>query len=209
MDDVLVKEDRMAEENPASTEEWQSEDGFAPGKECAECGGRCCKDKGCSLSPADMLRAIAKMNGHDAAKAGEMSSHLEESLRYLLADAEHGLYAIDHFSGPEGPLFYLRMRHKCYTFIGVDAMGECVALKENGCMFTKEERPMGGRFLKSSPDRHCEQHYTQEMMIKDWMPYQNVLRAIWKEFYPAMKADGTFDRCDDAYFDWLRTRNGQ
>ncbi len=194
--------------------------GYEPGAECAECKGKCCKDKGCSLAPEDLLLALfQKCNEQsvDCATPDEQelvgiqamaTEELRERVVALLTEPQ-GLYTIDYFSRPDGPCFYLRMRHKCYTFIGVDAMGECVALTKDGCSLSPERRPKGGRFLESRPNRACEQHYTQEMMYEDWKPYQEVLRSIWKEYYPKMKEDGTFDRCDDAYFAWMKEQREQ
>ena len=176
-------------------------EGFVPGSECALCQGRCCKEKGCSLSPKDMLRTLQERNRLRQIDEGNLRNLLLE----LLKENEiQPLYAIDYFTTENGPLFYLRMRHKCYTFIGVDAMGECCALTPEGCSLSEEKRPKGGRFLKSTPDKQCIQHYSREMMIDDWTPYQDVLSSIWKEFEPKFRENGTFDRCDAEYFKWMR-----
>lgn len=67
-----------------------------------------------------------------------------------------------------------------------------------------QQRPMGGRLLKSSPDGHCVQHYTREMMESDWKPYQKVLSDIWRKYEALFLEDGTFDRCEEAWFAWMR-----
>lgn len=171
-----------------------SDAGYPPGGECAQCGGRCCKEHGCVLSPEDLLRALAGKEPD------------EKSLPALLRDEKKGLYAIEYLSTPQGVCFYLRMRHKCYTFIGVDAMGECIALGADGCLLPEAERPKGGRMLKSSPDRQCIQYYTAEQMCADWQPYQELLGSIYREWHARMTEDGTFDRCDETYFSWLREK---
>ena len=38
----------------------QNTDGYRPGEECSHCKGRCCREKGCSLAPSDLERAIKK-----------------------------------------------------------------------------------------------------------------------------------------------------
>lgn len=179
-------------------------DGFNPGKECFECQGRCCKEKGCSLSPQDMLREL-QMNLSASPSMEELVAL--RPLLITLLNQENGLYAIDYFSSAEGPCFYLRMRHKCYTFIGIDAIGECIALTDTGCTLTQDLRPKGGRFLESKPNGACFQHYTREQMYTDWMPYREVLNSIWEEYHAKFEKDGTFKRCDDAYFAWLRSRS--
>ena len=183
-------------------------EGFEPGAECAECGGRCCREKGCSLSPADMARALRAVG---AAKvldtdSGAIGSVCRDQLLSLLTDPGRGLYAIDFMNGAQGPVYYLRMRHKCYTFIGVDAIGECTALSEDGCLLSFTERPRGGRELESHPDLHCVQHYEREEMLRDWEPYQELLASIWEEYHRQFTEDGTFEKCDEAYFAWLRER---
>lgn len=151
---------------------------------CAECKGHCCSTLGCMLSSADLLHGLGRS----------------------IADREHVLellktqpFAIDRFADRTGYFYYLRMRHKCFTFIGVDAMGECAALSEAGCVLPFEKRPFGGRMLKAMPDRHCVQEYTREEMKKDWMPYQEILCSIWEEYEPKFSSDGTFDACEEAY----------
>lgn len=188
-------------------------EGYLPGAECAQCQGRCCKEKGCSLAPEDFKRALIKADKSESIAKTEGSSlqnpeEWKRSILNLLQQPDN-LYAIDYFTTKEGPLFYLRMRHKCYTFIGVDAMGECAALTEKGCSLSEEDRPKGGRFLKSEANGNCVQHYTKEMMEKDWAPYREILKSIWIEYEKKLKEDGTFDKCDADYFAWMRSKNNK
>lgn len=179
-------------------------EGYAPGAECAECKGKCCRENGCCLSPEDLFRALNQKNPQLKFQR-MLQRELKEHLLILLKD-DDGYYAIDRAGSVDGMFYYLRMRHKCYTFVGIDAMGECVALTDTGCLFSEEDRPKGGRFLKSSPDRQCRQLYTVEDMQKDWAPYQKILSEIYLEYEAIFHADGTFDRCDEAYFAWLREK---
>lgn len=163
--------------------------GYESADICKSCGGSCCKSKGCSLSPEDMLREWG-------------TEHVtKQMLEERLPDSP---FAIDHFALRGQPFYYLRMRHKCFTFIGVDAMGECIAFTESGCDRTYENRPKGGRFLEGRENRQCEQHYTQEMMVSDWSPYQKLLGGLWERFYARFEKDGAFDRCEEAYMQWQR-----
>lgn len=205
--------------------------GYLPGAECAVCGGRCCREHGCVLAPGDLMRALSAAIPAAAESAATAPAAAEPAaavpagpavlpqeqrkpdvvpdrgtLLALLQDQKKGLYAIEYVSTPQGTCFYIRMRHKCYTFIGVEAMGECVALGKGGCMFSQEDRPRGGKMLKSSPDRQCVQHYTAEQMYADWKPYQELLSGIYREWYARMRDDGTFDRCDEDYFAWMREK---
>lgn len=187
-------------------------EGYKPGEECSQCKGRCCKERGCSLSPQDMWQALKPETNAWAGcqeevvavlKNSEEKDRFREMLVQLLNQPD-GLYALDYFSEKDGPCFYLRMRHKCYTFIGVDAIGECVALTESGCKLTQQQRPKGGRFLESKPQGACVQHYSREKMCEDWVPYKEVLKDIWEEYYTKFEKDGTFERCDNEYFTWIR-----
>lgn len=210
--------------------------GFEPGNECAVCKGRCCREKGCCLCPEDMIKALRDWEMHetlldgqpvaDGQKQGTTQDSVikevgvcdglslslpkrirlaEEKLLSFLQE-EGNYYTIDCFYAPTGPLYYLRMRHKNYTFIGVDAIGECIALTKEGCSLSMEKRPKGGRFLESKPDGHCIQHYSKEQMTEDWLPYQKILKSIWDEYYNRFMEDGTFDRCDEANFAWMKAQ---
>lgn len=180
-------------------------DGFLPGEECQKCGGKCCREHGCSLSPKDMEQALIRLGFTTQVSRMDEEELNAAILTLLQKDGGNDLYAIDRFGTAAGPVFYLRMRHKCHTFIGVDAMGECIALTPEGCSLNTEQRPKGGRFLKSSPDGHCRQHYTQEMMKSDWSPYQKVLSDIWLKYEALFQSDGTFEQCDKAWFAFMRS----
>lgn len=162
-------------------------DGFLSDKICAGCQGRCCKTMGCSLEPEDMIKALAD------------KAATRENVESLL---QNGQFAIDSFQTGGRAFYFLRMKHKCFTFIGVDAMGECAALTDEGCSLAFEDRPKGGRMLEGRVDGGCIQHYTQEMMIADWKPYQEILGAIWTDWYDRFEKDGVFDRCEEDYMQY-------
>ena len=172
---------------------------------CKECKGNCCRSMGCSLSPEDMIRGIrawketsgAEQMQHrkiEEAKAEEIMSEKEPDTEEIENWLMNSHCALDSFGYPGGSLLYVRMRHKCFTFIGVDAIGECEALTDTGCRLSYEDRPKGGRMLIAREDHRCTQEYTREMMVKDWIPYQEQLKQIWKKWYERFMQDGTFDR---------------
>ncbi len=192
---------------------------------CKECKGNCCKSTGCSLSPEDMIRRIRaqqEMAGAEGMQYTNIEEMKAEKMKTEEIASEKGLAieeienwlinsncALDSFGYPGGRLLYVRMRHKCFTFIGVDAMGECAALTDTGCRLSYEDRPKGGRMLIASEDHHCTQKYTREMMVEDWMPYQEQLKQIWKKWYEKFTQDGTFDRCEEEYMKFQRARREQ
>ena len=178
----------------ASANNTKKDTVYPPLPVCAECKGHCCSSMGCSLSPEDLHRAL----GTD--------SYDRESVLSLL---QNGDYAIDSFSFQGKRFYFLRMKHKCFTFIGIDAMGECVALTETGCRLSYENRPKGGRYLEAKKNRQCIQHYTREDMIADWTPYQSVLSSIWDEYYQKFLSDGTFDTCEENYMNYQRAKHAR
>ncbi len=178
--------------------------GYESRKICKDCGGACCKNSGCSLAPEDMLREMAEWrNEENSGKIPDGGKDVRQPAEMAAADLEKWLQrsdcAIDSFTGAAGLCYYIRMRHKCFTFIGVDAMGECIALTDQGCSLPYERRPRGGRFLEGRADRHCEQHYTREQMEADWGPYQPLLKEIWNRWRDRLEQEGMFDRCEEAY----------
>lgn len=167
--------------------------GYMPGDECSVCKGRCCKERGCSLSPEDLTE-------EQRIALEKVSSAVE-----FLNDPSC-LYAIDGAYSEGGTFYYLRMRTKCYTFIGIEGFGECIALTENGCSLEFESRPKGGRSLMSSSDFRCHQEYVPMEMQKDWAPYQEVLAAVWKEYSEKLEQDGTIEACEREYEKLIRSR---
>ena len=166
-------------------------DGFLSDNICAQCHGRCCKTMGCSLAPEDMIRALSD------------KTVTRENVENLL---QNGQFAIDSFQVGGRAFYFLRMKHKCFTFIGVDAMGECTALTEQGCSLAFEDRPKGGRMLEAKENGRCTQHYTQEMMIADWKPYQGMLGDIWIVWHDQFEKDGVFDQCEEDYMQYQMSK---
>ena len=169
-------------------------EGFSSERICMQCRGRCCKTLGCSLEPLDMLKALGNRTA------------TWENVEDLL---QNGKFAIDSFQFKGCVFYHLRMKHKCFTFIGIDAMGECIALTEQGCNIAFEDRPKGGRMLEGREDGGCIQHYTQEMMITDWEPYQDMLKKIWNRWHDKFEEEGIFDRCEEEYMQYQMKKRKQ
>lgn len=190
------------------------ERGYESAEICKACGGACCKANGCSLAPEDMMRELAAWQaGREISKApdeGKSAGQAAEAdLRFLEEWLQESDCAIDSFTGEAGLCYYIRMRHKCFTFIGVDAMGECIALTGQGCSLPYDRRPRGGRCLEGRQDRHCQQHYTREQMEEDWRPYQQQLIEIWDNWHDRLEQQGVFDRCEEAYMRYQMEMRGK
>lgn len=191
------------------------DNGYESAEVCRVCGGACCKANGCSLAPEDMLRELAEWkakqeDGGETRKDRDAVLEKQQSglpqRTWLERWLQASQCAIDSFTGQSGPCYYIRMRHKCFTFIGVDAMGECIALTDRGCSLSYERRPRGGRYLEGRQDRRCLQHYTREQMETDWSPYQQLLSEIWDRWHDRLEREGVFDRCEEEYMRWQRER---
>lgn len=187
--------------------------GYESEELCRACGGACCKANGCSLAPEDMLRELALRRmeeDRDEPNGAEQNSAIRQERLPDSVELESWLRdsrcAIDSFTGQAGQCYYIRMRHKCFTFIGVDAMGECVALTENGCSLPYARRPRGGRYLEGRQDRRCLQHYTRGQMEEDWEPYQPLLKEIWDRWHDRLENEGVFEQCEEEYMRWQREK---
>lgn len=179
------------------------ENGFEATEICAVCGGACCKANGCSLSPEDMLRELEEWKAGQTDRKADAAVSAGAQIESWLQESK---CAIDSFAAERGRCYYIRMRHKCFTFIGVDAMGECIALTDQGCSLPFAKRPRGGRYLEGRQDRRCLQHYTREQMIADWEPYQQILQKIWDTWHDRLEQEGIFDRCEEDYMQYQRKK---
>lgn len=104
---------------------------------CAKCGGICCKKSGCDCSSKDF-----------------------ESIKFkaLLETLNSGKYSItsycDFYPTKDGykniPFLYLRARNEGKGVVDLLSFKtRCANLGENGCEFSADERPSGGKKLNS------------------------------------------------------------
>ena len=135
---------------------------------CQKCGGYCCKKSGCDYVPEDFS---------------------EISLNYLLSKLEEGYISIvsaqDFKRLPSGqivntPFLYLRARNKNRPIVDLLSMKTtCASLTENGCKFTYEERPTGGKNLTPVDNGNCYPKEHPIELVKRWEKYQKILsRAV-------------------------------
>ena len=135
---------------------------------CAKCGGYCCKKSGCDYAPEDFS---------------------DLSLNYLMPKLSEGyisiVSALDLKSFPNGqivniPILYLRARNRNRPIIDLLSMKTtCLSLKEDGCSFSYEDRPFGGRSLTPVVNRMCYSKVNPEEIILRWQNHQQVLaRAV-------------------------------
>ena len=151
---------------------------------CSKCGGRCCKNFGCYISPDEVIK-----------RKGEISFDIILELLksgYVAMDWWEGDILEDDESIPNCELycqvFYLRMRHKSEGAICGSWGGECVCLTDTGCMFTWNNRPLGGRSLIPTADKACEDtSYTKEQCVLEWREYYDILSEVYDKYWFDMK----------------------
>lgn len=159
---------------------------------CQKCGGYCCKKSGCDYVPEDFS---------------------EISLNYLLSKLEEGYISIvsaqDFKRLPSGqivntPFLYLRARNKNRPIVDLLSMKTtCASLTENGCNFTYEERPTGGKNLTPVDNGICYPKENPIELVKRWAKYQEVLsKAVERITGKSVEEQLRFD-VEQLFFDLL------
>lgn len=142
---------------------------------CAECGGECCKKVGCTFSPQDFIRLSPE---HKLTPEG------------ILNEVKKGYITLELYDGDqhyvEGLIWAPRMRNKGGPIIedliiGRRLEGECIALGENGCAFSYEDRPTEGKLLiprKTDGEINCESRYGLRRALREWKQYQEIILKV-------------------------------
>ena len=135
---------------------------------CRECGGFCCKKSGCDYSPRDFDDlSINKL--HEKLLEGNISiiSYLE-----FKRSGNGKLYA--------EPFLYLRARNTDRDVVDlVSYKKRCSMLREDGCSYSFEDRPFGGRNLIPGKTR-CIPEVDPYDIVMVWGRYQKVLHRLVK-----------------------------
>ena len=132
---------------------------------CKKCGGRCCVNLGCHISPDDLK---------------EISF---DSIISLIDDSE--CISIDWWEGdpvtdePTGErVYYLRIKNKGSKVIDPAFGGNpCSLVGENGCPLPFSYRPKGARELIPS-EGDCIDGYSKQQCCIDWMKHQDVMVKV-------------------------------
>lgn len=133
---------------------------------CKKCGGQCCKNMGCHISPNDMREITV------------------ESIIALMD--ETNCVSLDWYEGhpvdtdKDGPWYFLRIKNQGASMIDPSWGGQCCLLQSDGCPLLFQYRPMGGRALLplGSQEPECTMGYTKEQCVIDWQPYQDILAKV-------------------------------
>lgn len=180
----------MGEVNFVIKREIDKENVFCNPQICKMCGGDCCQRCGCAFSPNDFYvcrshqfseEEVFQYFKHFLKRGYASISHRKLGDRWTGAFVMEGISLQKLLEG-EGAL-YIRMRNINSNIVDVWGIssGCCVGLMENGCRFSFEKRPRGGRELM--PDlRSCIPVYSEYQAAIDWYPYQNILYKLYEEF---------------------------
>lgn len=137
---------------------------------CKKCGGLCCKKSGCDVWLDDIT---------DKSQNGILD---------MLATERYSIVALMHFKNVNGrvcnmPFLYLRARNNGRDIVDLLSMKTtCVNLTSNGCTFSYEDRPSGGKNLIPSEKGDCKPKEDPLEKIKLYEPYQNLLGKIVKRY---------------------------
>lgn len=137
---------------------------------CHSCGGACCRNMGCHISPRDLP---------------------EISVDYILNMLKTGNYSIDYWEGDvfekeRGQTYYLRMRNVGSNIVDPSWGGKpCVMFSpEIGCKLSWENRPRGGKALIPQKDFNCSKTtYSKKDCVIEWYEFQNILDKVVREVY--------------------------
>ncbi len=132
---------------------------------CAKCGGRCCLEMGCYYSAEDLKvidsRSIKEMlsEGYTSIKADILTS-IPKKIMLSLKARNIGADVIDLVS-------YTR---------------SCMVLGENGCKYSLDKRPSGGKYLIPNEKGMCDYSEISLLdIIESWLPYQKLLKSICED----------------------------
>ena len=131
---------------------------------CGECGGLCCRNMGCHISPND-LKEISV-----------------ESIIALIN--ESGCISIDWYEGNPAddndysPCYFLRMKHSGAPVVDPSWGGVCCLWTDSGCPLSFQYRPKGARTLHPDDNQECAADYTKEQCVIDWLPYRGILEEV-------------------------------
>lgn len=79
------------------------------------------------------------------------------------------------------PFLYLRARNRNRDIVDlVSLKTTCSLLKKDGCPYTYENRPSGGKNLVPVPDGRCYPKVPLEELAWKWEPYQKMLARLVK-----------------------------
>lgn len=148
-------------------------------EECVKCGGRCCKNFPCALSPKQVEKILK-------------APITKKRLRKLL---NSGKYSLDYyFTDGRHDAYFIRYKSK-HAFVADEYYNGagCINLTSSGCRLKFEERGIDAQLLHpvfDDPDKHsyhCDSSVNKAGMGVLWLPYRKMLEQLWLEFFHSGK----------------------
>ena len=136
---------------------------------CRECGGMCCKKSGCDYSANDF-----KNSSYDTLYKELLKGDKSIVCYMKFKTDSNGNYTYE-------PFLYLRARNKGRDIVDlVSIKTGCLSLGENGCKFSYEERPSGGKNLKPvrPEDGPCVPLVSPLYIVNSWLKHQQTLKRL-------------------------------
>lgn len=139
-------------------------------KELCDGCGKCCIQGGCGYLPSD----FEKMSyGYLKSKLEEGNIAIEARIKPEVFNGEYVWY----------PILALRSMNQDREIVDLlSYRTPCALLKDNGCIYSDDDRPSLGRYLKPLEDGACKQMLDQEYVEKQWLKYQDTLSGLVKYF---------------------------
>lgn len=134
---------------------------------CKKCGGQCCKNMGCHISPNDLKEITV-----------ESIIALMDETNCISLDWYEG-HPIDRDN--HDPCYFLRIKNVNASMIDPSWGARCGLLDDNGCPLLFQYRPKGGRALQPN-NGECTEGYTKIQCAIDWLPYQKVLSSVYDHY---------------------------
>ena len=135
---------------------------------CKKCRDKCCEKSGCDYYVEDFQNF---------------------QLDYLLNRLEEGNISIVAALGFDyvgnkvvcSPILYLRARNEGKGIVDLLSIKtRCAVLTENGCPYTFNERPSGGKFFVPKENGKCYPLMNQKEKILEWKAHQKILHRLVK-----------------------------
>lgn len=138
---------------------------------CKNCGGGCCKNLPCGLSPSQIVSLGYELT--------------EESLTKCLESGDYALdYWFNNFSKDDYYWYYIRYRAKGGLIADTHYIGtECVMLTDSGCKLPFDKRGIQGKSLKPVAGKHgCAGPIGKKEMGIIWKTYRSILGKLWDKY---------------------------
>lgn len=158
---------------------------------CKKCGGICCKKCGCDYYVEDFT-----------------SFEINYLQKLILENNISIVSTADFHKLPNGrltliPILYLRARNVDRGPVDLLSLKkQCSLLTDNGCSYTKEQRPSGGLNLIPK-ESGCENLRDQMELIKEWSKYQKVLQRLVKRITGKNVDEVLREDAENLFFDCI------